>query len=781
LTSFELLFSLGVLLALAAIGFCWPALGSVLFRKAGRLLTRLAGRPFLSLLTVAGCSLLVNLIFAAARGLPVPAVHDEFSYLLAADTFAHGRLSNPAHPLWTHFESMHIIQQPTYASKYPPVPGLFLAAGQVVTGLPIAGAWLASALACAALTWMVRAWLRPNWALLAGLAATIHPLIINWSQSYWGGSVAFLGGALLLGSWKRLTVNINVSLGLTAGSGMALLANSRPYEGAVLSLLCMVSLMPAWISGKLLCCRRAAGLLLGLGVVLVAYLLAMLYYNKQVTGDPWKMPYTVHAETYDAAPVFLFQSPKQEPVYRHAVLRDFHLDFEARGFLEQRDLHGFLAATITKFHYLLGAYFHFVPFLLALAVLPWMVHRNWWNPADLAILALFALALLPEVWMQTHYTAPITALCFALLWQALRRVHAWRPRGRAVGRFVFRWSFCLAVAIFALQCVQASRNPRTGWQYQRAGMVRELEQAGGKHLVLVRYAPGHNSHQEWVYNDADIDASPVVWAREMEPADNQALLGYFHDRQIWLLEADATPPALVPYKTKSERRDVISFLSRRASGPMEGSMFTGLVEGLGTVRSVRPDGQSRDLVIAVPDQGSELALGDSLAINGCCLTVVERDGDNCRFQAGPETLSRTNLGELAAGDRVNLERALRLGDRLGGHLVQGHIDGVGRVADRRRQGDWELVWFSCPAELAAQMVPKGSVAVDGVSLTLVEVGGDRFSVALIPHTLTCTTLGFKSVGNTVNLETDLLAKYVWKCLRSGGVTLDTLRQAGFLA
>jgi riboflavin synthase len=210
-------------------------------------------------------------------------------------------------------------------------------------------------------------------------------------------------------------------------------------------------------------------------------------------------------------------------------------------------------------------------------------------------------------------------------------------------------------------------------------------------------------------------------------------------------------------------------------------MFTGLVEGLGTVRKLQSDGRACDLIIALPFSGAELALGESIAVNGCCLTVVERDVESCRFQAGPETLDRTNLSQLAAGDRVNIERALRLGDRLGGHLVQGHIDGVGRIADRRRQGDWDLVWFACAAELAAQMSPKGSVAVDGVSLTLVDVAADRFSVALIPHTLTGTTLGFKPVGASVNLETDLLAKYVWKCLQAGGITLDTLRQAGFLA
>lgn len=209
-------------------------------------------------------------------------------------------------------------------------------------------------------------------------------------------------------------------------------------------------------------------------------------------------------------------------------------------------------------------------------------------------------------------------------------------------------------------------------------------------------------------------------------------------------------------------------------------MFTGLVEALGTVCDLQRDGAERQLTIAAPSFRSEVVVGDSVAINGTCLTIVEQVGDRCRFQAGPETLRRTNLGELVLGDRVNLERALRLSDRLGGHLVQGHVDGLGRLAERIRQNSWELVWFNCPAELAAQMVSKGSVAVDGVSLTLVDVAADRFSVALIPHTLASTTLGFKQSGASVNLETDLLAKYVWKCLRGGGVTLETLREAGFV-
>lgn len=196
-------------------------------------------------------------------------------------------------------------------------------------------------------------------------------------------------------------------------------------------------------------------------------------------------------------------------------------------------------------------------------------------------------------------------------------------------------------------------------------------------------------------------------------------------------------------------------------------MFTGLVEALGIVQAVDQEGAGKRLIVVAPTLAPDLKVGASVAINGVCLTVVEKTGTTLHFQAGPETLTRTNLGALTPGDRVNLERPLRLGDRLDGHLVQGHVDGTGQVAQRQKAGteDWELVWFTCPRVLTDQMVGKGSVAVDGVSLTLVDVEAGRFSVALIPHTLANTTLGFKQPGAVVNLETDLFAKYAWKFLR----------------
>ena len=189
-------------------------------------------------------------------------------------------------------------------------------------------------------------------------------------------------------------------------------------------------------------------------------------------------------------------------------------------------------------------------------------------------------------------------------------------------------------------------------------------------------------------------------------------------------------------------------------------MFSGIVEGLATVSAIAAEPPGRRLILRAPEVAASVTIGDSVSLNGCCLTVVAIDGETLAFQAGPETLSRTNLGQLQPGSPVNVERSLRLSDRLGGHFVTGHIDGTGVVAERRDEGDWSTFWFTAPTALLRQMVSKGAIAIDGVSLTLVHVDAERFSVQLIPHTLAVTTLGRRKVGDTVNLETDILAKYV---------------------
>ena len=195
-------------------------------------------------------------------------------------------------------------------------------------------------------------------------------------------------------------------------------------------------------------------------------------------------------------------------------------------------------------------------------------------------------------------------------------------------------------------------------------------------------------------------------------------------------------------------------------------MFTGLIQTLGTVRLAEGDGHgSRRFRVAEPALAPLLSVGESVAVNGACMTVTDRASGLFAFEAGPESLAKTTLGELRPGDRVNLERALRAGDLLGGHFVSGHVDGVGRVIERTQSGEWETVWFGFPAEFGELLVEKGSVAVDGVSLTLVDVRADRFSVMLIPHTRAATTLGERPPGAAVNLEFDLLAKHVRKLVR----------------
>ncbi len=193
-------------------------------------------------------------------------------------------------------------------------------------------------------------------------------------------------------------------------------------------------------------------------------------------------------------------------------------------------------------------------------------------------------------------------------------------------------------------------------------------------------------------------------------------------------------------------------------------MFTGLIEEKGVVSALKSMGNATDLTVEANRVAEDAAIGDSVSINGCCLTVVAIDASRLTFQAGKETLSRTNLGQLVVGSHVNLERALAAGQRMGGHYVTGHIDGTATVDQREDDREWSKFWFRLASSLTVQMASKGSVAVDGISLTLVDVERKRFSVELIPHTLEVTTLGGRKVGDTVNIETDVLAKYVQQAI-----------------
>ena len=195
-------------------------------------------------------------------------------------------------------------------------------------------------------------------------------------------------------------------------------------------------------------------------------------------------------------------------------------------------------------------------------------------------------------------------------------------------------------------------------------------------------------------------------------------------------------------------------------------MFTGLVQYLGKINRIAHEPPGVRLAVHAGPLAQGTQIGDSICTNGCCLSVVQTEGDTLEFQLGPETLQRTNFGTCKVGDQVNLERSLTLQNRLDGHLVTGHIDGPGILKEQIQEQDWVTCRFTCPKNLLAQLAAKGSVAVDGVSLTVVDVNETSFSVALIPHTLKNTTLGELAVGDEVNLETDLLSKYVCRWLET---------------
>lgn len=195
-------------------------------------------------------------------------------------------------------------------------------------------------------------------------------------------------------------------------------------------------------------------------------------------------------------------------------------------------------------------------------------------------------------------------------------------------------------------------------------------------------------------------------------------------------------------------------------------MFTGLIETMGTIVDLVAAAPGWQLTVDAGIVASDAEIGDSISVNGCCLTIVRRADNQLTFEAGEETLSRTNLGRLRVGSQVNLERSLRVGDRLGGHYVTGHIDAAGQLLRRIDDPPWARLWFTVPAALTGQLASKGSITVDGVSLTLVDVTDNSFSVALIPHTLSVTTLGQLRDGDPVNIETDVLAKYVERQLQA---------------
>ena len=215
-------------------------------------------------------------------------------------------------------------------------------------------------------------------------------------------------------------------------------------------------------------------------------------------------------------------------------------------------------------------------------------------------------------------------------------------------------------------------------------------------------------------------------------------------------------------------------------------MFTGIIEGLGTITELRQSGQGKRLALEADFLLSNTKIGDSISVSGACLTVVAIEGKCIKVDVSPETLAMTTFGRSKIGDRVNLERALRLSDRIDGHLVSGHIDGMGTIKHKKNTGNAIIITIGVPESLSRYMIKKGSVAVDGISLTINNLGLDGFDVSIIPHTAKLTTIGFNKVGDLVNIETDMIGKYVERFVTNNdketekSVDMEFLAKTGFL-
>jgi hypothetical protein len=541
--------SLIVTAVLGIVAVVFPNLLGRLFEACESALSRFAearGRAVAAIFLFVVVARLLALPFLHV---PVPGIHDEFSYLLMGDTFAHGRLANPTHPMWISFETFHVNWHPAYASMYPPGQGVALAIGELL-GNPWFGVVLSVAVMCAAITWMLQAWLPSRWALLGGAMVALKLGVASyWVNSYWGGAVAATGGALALGAMARIARRGRLRDALWLALGIAILANSRPYEGFLFCAPIAVWFL-WWLVGKVktrdafVVRLRRVAMPLAIGLALTA--VWMGFYNFRLTGNPLLMPHVLNTRTYHSAQPFLWQEPLAELHYNNAQFEEFYNNWERenyhRGFLD--------AARVTWEKIFRGSLSYFwMGLLLVVAGVPYAL-RDRKMRLPLVILAIVLAGVFIVVWSAAHYAAPITCVLFLLIVQAVRHVRTMRWRGRPVGIALSRALVLCLVIDVAVLVARGACDPLF-WTCEgdpsRAAIEKTLEHTPGKHLILVRYTDDHNIHDDWVFNGAEIDGAKVLWARELDAEQNAKLLDYFKDRKVWLVTPDTDNTYLEPY------------------------------------------------------------------------------------------------------------------------------------------------------------------------------------------------------------------------------------------
>jgi hypothetical protein len=514
-----------------------PRASEAIFAFGENIFSKLSRRRALAMAALFFGAIAVRISLLPLLPIPSPGIHDEFSYLLMADTFAHGRLANPTHPMWLSFETFHVNWFPTYSSMYPPAQGAALALGQLL-GSPWIGVLLSAAAMCAAIYWMLCAWMPARWAFLGGALVALKLCFTSyWMNSYWGGAVAAIGGSLVLGALARILKRPRLRDALILAMGIAILANSRPYEGFVFCVpAAFLFLRWLWRATKR---ENGRGLpwktvLAPLAVVLLLTLAFMGYYNWRLTGSALLFPHTLNVQKYHTAGMFIWQTAKPMKHYNNDRFEEFYNVFEREEYARTWSSLGEVSLTKTT---RLASSFFWPAALLALPGLPFALRDRKFSFLWIT-LALLLVAVYLVVWSNAHYAAPGTCLVFALIVQSLRHLRTMRASRFAWGNAIARACVALLILNTAVAAANHECDPLywtcTGDQ-SRTLVLQKLQAEPGKHLVMVRYNEDDLSvHDEWVFNGADIDGAKIVWARELDKAQNEKLFAYFKDRKVWL-------------------------------------------------------------------------------------------------------------------------------------------------------------------------------------------------------------------------------------------------------